>query len=160
MFTIASNTLRDSIYDMVYRVTVGAILSITDGVTDLYVISTYYQSDELVSQGNVLLTMLSINMLIQLVLVMVAYARKSLGVKLREILITLSFLRPTVDAYRISTNHEDDEITMDPLNEMIGNRCCELAAESIPGCVLQLLYGSPTQSKPVRTHWYRSELVH
>jgi len=42
MFTIASNTLRDSIYGMVYRVTVGAILSITDGVADLYVISTYY----------------------------------------------------------------------------------------------------------------------
>jgi len=45
MFTIASNTLRDSIYGMVYRVTVGAILSITDGVTDLYVISTYVVSE-------------------------------------------------------------------------------------------------------------------
>ena len=46
MFTIASNTLRDSIYGMLYRVSIGAILSITDGVTDIYVISTYVASEE------------------------------------------------------------------------------------------------------------------
>ena len=45
MVTIANKTLENSIYGMVYRVTVGAVLSITDGVTDLYVISTYVVSE-------------------------------------------------------------------------------------------------------------------
>jgi len=61
-----------------------------------------------------------------------------LAVKLREVLITLLFLRPAVDAYRISTNHEDGDHKMDSLAEMIMNKCAELACESIPGCVLQL----------------------
>jgi len=47
-------------------------------------------------------------------------------------------LRPAVDAYRISTNQEDGELTFDPLAEMLINKCYELSCESIPGCVLQL----------------------
>jgi len=43
-----------------------------------------------------------------------------------------------VDAYRVSTNHEDAEATIDPLSEMMVNKASELATESIPGCVLQL----------------------
>ena len=58
--------------------------------------------------------------------------------KLKELLICLFFLRPAVDAYRVSTNHEDEGATVDSLSEMMFNRCIELATESIPGCVLQL----------------------
>jgi len=55
-----------------------------------------------------------------------------------EILISLFFLRPAVDAYRISTNHEDDGASFDQLMELVCNKCIELTCESIPGCVLQL----------------------
>ena len=110
----------------------------SDGVTDIIVIMNYYKDKELVAQANALLIMVSMSMFCQLAIVMGNYARKSWGVKLRELLITLLFLRPAVDAYRISTNYEDSETKDEPLTEMIFNKCSELAFESIPGCVLQL----------------------
>jgi len=138
MLVIANNTLRDSLYGMVYRVTVGAVLSTVDAATDIYVISAYYKSEELYGQANAMLTMLLGNIIVQLFVVYVQYKRKSWSVIGKEVLITMTFLRPAVDAYRVSTNHDDKEVSMDPLTEMMFNKCSELALESIPGCVLQL----------------------
>ena len=138
MVVFANNLLRDSIYGMVMRVVVGAVLSSSDAVTDIFTISTYYNSEELYEQANVLLAMLLVNILIQLIGVIGQYRRKSWSVKVKEALITVLFLRPAVDAYRISTNQENDELTMDSLSEMICNKGSELAFESIPGCILQL----------------------
>jgi len=98
MLIIGNRTLHDSIYGMVYRVTVGALLSITDAVTDIYAILTYYKTPELISQANILLTMILTNTFIQLLFVLLQYKRKSNKTKLNEILITLFFLRPAVDA--------------------------------------------------------------
>jgi len=138
MLIIANNTLRDSIYGMLYRVTVGAVLSTVDAATDIYVISTYYKSEELVGQANTLLAMLSLNMISQLIVLYVQYKRKSWSVIGKEALITMLFLRPAVDAYRVSTNHEDKEVSMDQLAELCANKISEIACESIPGCILQL----------------------
>ena len=69
----------------------------------------YYQSDELTSQANGLLAMVSLNMCCQLFVVITQYKDKSISVKIQEALICLLFLRPAVDAYRVSTNHQDDE---------------------------------------------------
>ena len=55
MVVIANNTLRDTIYGMILRVSVGAVLSIVDAATDIYVITSYYESEELQSQANALL---------------------------------------------------------------------------------------------------------
>ena len=41
---------------------------------------------------------------------------------MKEILITLLFLRPAVDALRVSTNYKDDETTMDSLTLLIMNK--------------------------------------
>jgi len=138
MLVIANSTLRDSIYGMVMRVTVGAVLSTVDAVTDIYVISTYYEEEELVGQANALLAMLLGNLFVQLVLVYTQYNRKSWLVIGKEVLITISFLRPAVDAYRVSTNHDDKEVSVDQLSEMLINNGIELSCENIPGCVLQL----------------------
>jgi len=138
MLVIANNTLQDSIYGMVYRVSVGAVLSTTDAATDIYVISTYYKSEELHGQANAMLAMLLVNIFVQLFGVLAQYMRKSWLVIGKEAFITIMFLRPAVDAYRVSTNHEDEGVTVDALNEMILNKSVELSCESIPGCVLQL----------------------
>jgi len=135
---IANNLMRDSIYGMVLRVTVGAVLSTTDAVTDIYVIATYYEEEELVRQANALLAMLLGNLIVQFFCVYSQYRRKNWFVIGKETLITMSFLRPAVDAYRVSTSHEDKEASMDQLSEMICNKSSELGCESIPGCVLQL----------------------
>jgi len=138
MLVIISNLLRDNKFGLIFRVCVGAILSVSDAATDIYVISTYYESSELTVQGNTLLAMITTNMVCQLICMLAQNAKKNSWVKLREALICLSFLRPAVDAYRVSMNSEDDETTYNALTEMIINKVLELFCKSIPGSVLQM----------------------
>ena len=42
-----------------------------------------------------------------------------------------------VDAFRVASNHADNDLMFDPLVEMMTNKNVEMFAESIPGCVLQ-----------------------
>jgi len=138
MLVIAGNLLRDSKFGMVYRVSVGAILSMLDAVTDIYTISTYYRSENLSGQADALLTMMVLNLVNQLIVEFAQHGKKHNRVKLKELIISLLFIRPAVDAFRVSTNHQDDDDRFDPLMKMMFNKCCELAWESIPGCVLQI----------------------
>ena len=119
MLVMTNNLLRDSNYGMVLRVATGAALSSIDGVTDIYVINTYYNTDGLHGQANAMLAMLSTNIIIQLLFVLVQYKKKNWKVKVREALICLFFLRPAIDAYRVSTNHEDEETVLSQLTEMV-----------------------------------------
>ena len=128
MVDIFSNLLRDSKWGMVLRVSVGAFLSMLDGATDIYTISTYYQSDKLTWQANTMLAMVSMSMLVQVLTVLANYQKHPWPTKLKEILICLTFLRPAVDAYRVSTNHEDKIANFDPLQEMMSNKCAEVSA--------------------------------
>ena len=122
MLTITHLAPRDSIYGMVWRVSVGAALSMLDAVTDIYVIVTYYNTEGLRGQANAMLAMIATNMGIQILVVLGQYKKKSWKVKVKEVLICLFLLRPIVDAYRVSTNQEDNESTVDPLLEMIANK--------------------------------------
>jgi len=136
MLVLFNNLLRDSKYGMVFRVAVGAFLSTMDATTDLYTLYTYWNSG-LKVQAMVLLAMIVTNLAIQILVIFGQYQSKSWKRKLWEIVITLTFLRPAVDAYRVSTNHEDDDATIDQLAELCLNKGTEMGTESIPGCVLQ-----------------------
>ena len=107
---------------MIWRVCVGAALSTLDAVTDIYVIVKYWGTDGLRGQANAMLAMIATNMGFQIMIVLAQYKKKSWKVKVKEVLICLFFLRPAVDAYRVSMNHEDSEVAMDPLIEMIINK--------------------------------------
>jgi len=67
MAVMSNNLLRDSIYGIVLRVSVGAALSTIDSVTDIYVITTYYSSTDgqLIGKANALIAMISANMIVQ-----------------------------------------------------------------------------------------------
>jgi len=65
MVVFADNNLRDNKYGLIFRVTVRAALSTIDAATDIYVISTYYESAALATQANAMLTMLTLNMIMQ-----------------------------------------------------------------------------------------------
>jgi len=138
MLIIVDNTARDSMYGLVYRVSVGAALPMIDAVTDFYTISTYYQSQDLVGQANALVAMIVINLTLQTLVANALYRKRGDLAKLKETLICLFFLRPIVDAYRVSINHEDEELAVNSTSYMIINKSIELATESIPACVLQL----------------------
>ena len=89
MIAISNNLLRDNKFGMVFRVSVGAALSTIDAATDIYVISTYYQSKELYGQANAMLAMLLGNIIVQLVGVYTQYKKKSWFVIGKEVLITM-----------------------------------------------------------------------
>ena len=73
--------------------------------------------------------MISLNFVIQLGALLTQYRKKSLMSKLYEILITLTFLRPAVDAYRVSSNHDDDENNFDSLTEVSDEGRISLASQ-------------------------------
>ena len=115
---ITNNLLRDNKFGMMFRVGIGAALSMSDAATDIYVISTYYGKEELVVLANVFLAMISLNMIAQLIFVKANYQRSGWRVMLREFLITLMFLRPAVDAYRVVTSKGNDLALINPLHEV------------------------------------------
>jgi len=108
---------------------VGAFLSMLDGGTDIYTISTYYKSDKLTWQANAMLAMLLMNMFGQVLTVLGIYQKHPWQTKVKEILICLTFLRPAVDAYRVSTNHEEKMVKVNPLQEMMINKGTEVSAK-------------------------------
>ena len=93
-----------------------------DAVTDIYIISKYYNTEGLRGQANAMLAMIATNMFCQIGIVFVFYKKKRWQEKMKEVLICLFFLRPAVDVYRVSTNYQDSEATFDPLAEMMINK--------------------------------------
>jgi len=136
MLVIAQNLVRDSMWGVVYRVSVGVAFSTTDAATDMYTILVY-KAAGLTGRATALACMMGLNMLLQLGLVWFQYRKKPRKKRLYECAICLVFLRPAVDAYRVATNHVDKDLMFDPLVEMMCNKLAELFCESIPGCVLQ-----------------------
>ena len=66
LITIVNDLLRDNKFGMVFRVSVGAFLSMLDAGTDIYVISTYYQNPNLIGQAHFLLGQMSLCVFVQL----------------------------------------------------------------------------------------------
>ena len=120
--TVVARLSLCSIYGMIWRVSVGAALSMLDAATDIYIISKYYNTEGLRGQTNAMLAMIVTSMGIQIIVVLFQYKKKNWGVKMKEVLICLFFLRPIVDAYRVSTNCKDSEAMFDPLLEMMMNK--------------------------------------
>jgi len=111
-------------------------LTTVDTMTDVYMIYLYKENG-LHSNANTMIAMISTNVAIQLLTVLAVNKKKGWRKVLKEGLITLLFIRPFVDAWRVHNKHKDSETTTDPLTEMVMNKGIELATESIPGCVLQ-----------------------
>jgi len=111
-------------------------LTTVDTMTDVFMIYLY-KKNGLHSSANAMIAMIASNMFIQLVVVLAQNKKKGWKTLLKEWLITLLFMRPFVDAWRVHKKHEDSETIINPLAEMLANKGIELATESIPGCVLQ-----------------------
>ena len=116
-------------------------------VSDTTVIVSYFEEGRTV-QAYALISMVMTSLFVQGLCVLGQNSKKSRSVKLREIFFVVTFLKPAVDAYRVATGYEDDQLSMSPLKEMGFSKSTELACESIPGNVLQIyvFITSPTRS--------------
>ena len=81
--------------------------------------------------------MLAANTGCQTIIVFAFYQKKGWKRLLKELLITIFFLRPFVDCYRVRANVKDNTKVLGAVDEMMMNKGIELATETIPGCVLQ-----------------------
>ncbi|GMH93689.1 hypothetical protein TL16_g12697 [Triparma laevis f. inornata] len=116
----------------------GALLSSFDTMTDIYMIWTYYSTGE---NGFAIASLISLHTNIFGQLLIVYFQNRkhpSNGRLFKEILYTLSFSKPGVDAYRVAigAEHEVGSI-MDPKNEMMLTKGLELFTEAIPGALIQ-----------------------
>ncbi|GMH74049.1 hypothetical protein TrLO_g9753 [Triparma laevis f. longispina] len=119
------------------RLLSGALLSMFDTLTDLYMIWTYYATGGNGFANASLISLLA-NVALQIAIVLMQTRKQAKGRLFKEILCVVSFTKPGVDAYRviIGADNEAGSI-MDPKTEMIFIKCCELVAEAIPGTLIQ-----------------------
>jgi len=136
MVSVAKQLLVSSTAGLAKRVTLGALLSIMDMITDAGVIKTYQASGN-TSEANSLIAMIGSSLAAQLLMTYALNKKKSKWVILREFSFVVTFLKPAVDAFRVATGHEDKDTTFNPLLEMVTGKMIELALESIPGGLLQ-----------------------
>ena len=73
---IFNNLLRDSMYGMIFRISVGALLSTIDATTDIGILWSYFSAG-LYYEGYLLLAMLTCNMAIQLLFVLIQVSEQA-----------------------------------------------------------------------------------
>ena len=129
---IAKELMAASKLGLVKRVIIGALLSIGDMITDVFVIISYLENGD-TKQAYSLMGMISASIVLQLLIAYVQNRKKSKWALIRELLIVLSGLKPAVDAYRVATGYSDELSTFNPLEDMVCGKSTELACESIPG---------------------------
>ena len=92
-----------------------------------------YFSEGLDDSAITMMTMLATNTVCQMFIVLGIYQKKSWKRIMKELLITIFFLRPFVDCYRVKANVKDETMSLDAVEEMMVNKGIELATETIPG---------------------------
>jgi len=137
MQTIAKRLLASGNLGLKMRVFLGAFLSVGDLVSDMTVIVSYFEEGR-TGQAYGLISMVMMNLFFQALIVLAQNSKKSRSEILRELFFVVTFLKPAVDAYRVATGYEDDQLSISPLQELSMTKAMELAAESIPGNVLQI----------------------
>ncbi|GMH89181.1 hypothetical protein TrST_g12968 [Triparma strigata] len=115
-----------------FRFVFGAVLSISDTLSDIVLIYTYFPT----SQSGFAIACVScllFNIAVQLLVVFVQYKNHSFRRRFTESLYVLTFIKPGIDAYRV-INGSETEVGCDfsPKWELMLMRSIELFAESIP----------------------------
>ena len=153
LLRIATCLLKTADWGTKTRVVIGALLSFLDMATDINMVLQFFKGGQGLAARAIIITV-SLNLLLQLVIVYAQNRRKPGFVIVREMMIVLSCMKPGVDAYRVLQGGEKDPLlALDPLLEMVFSKATELALEALPGSVLQTLIflNSPTKTDPLRS---------
>ncbi|GMI52766.1 hypothetical protein TeGR_g10861 [Tetraparma gracilis] len=137
---IATELLGEASFGVKFRACLGAGLSIMDLFSDGAVVTEYFITGEN-DAAWALLAMVGVNTLCQLGITIIQTSglkkdkRKTMAL---EFLAVVAFLKPGIDAYRVSSGAEQQPgAPMSPMFEMTLSRCSELVFEALPGMVLQ-----------------------
>ena len=140
------------------RVMAGAVLSMTDLLTDVYVTNMFWRGKK---YGYFKASLASLVMSIGIQMLFVWGQNKKLGITrvVREWIPILLGYKPAVDAYRVATGAKQEVgIATNAMVEMTFMKCTEMFAEAIPGVIIQLM-AIATSDKEVGTSAWLSVAV-
>ena len=135
---LARGIVKSAAWGLMWRVSVGAILSFLDLTTDIYVGYEFFAQKRYLF-GGLTVGSIGLSMILQVVVVLFQNRKKFLSRIVKECIYVVSGLKAPVDAYKVAMGSEKEmDSFFDPLMEMTYSKMIELFAESIPGCVIQI----------------------
>jgi hypothetical protein len=156
--TISYSLLEEVPWGLKMRVTIGAITSMADLLTDVYVTYMFW-SDEKYGYFKASLASLATCIGIQMFCTWVQNTKLGVLRVLREWFPILIGFKPAVDAYRVAKGEKQKAgQTMDALTEMSYMKGVEMFAEAIPDVIIQLM-AIATSDKEVKTSAWLSVAV-
>jgi hypothetical protein len=133
--TVATRLLERSPYGLRLRLGIGAFLSICEVIIDLKVISSFF-IDGLWARAYAQIGLIAGALLFGLVL---CISRRGAGLRVVafEIVLTLIFLKPPLDAYRVAQGLKQHVgAALDPMTELVLGKMVSMVVKSIPSAVL------------------------
>ncbi|GMH92016.1 hypothetical protein TrST_g565 [Triparma strigata] len=137
---LGQGIVKTAAWGLMFRVIVGAVLSVTDLASDLFVLKQFWNGGkEMLVFRNATFASLTMSMGLQVLWVLIQYRKTELRRQTREILVVLTGMKAAADAYRVAMGAEKEKNTeIDPMTEMTFTKCVETFAESLPGVIIQL----------------------
>jgi hypothetical protein len=151
--TIAVNLFKNSKIGLKARVTFGAVTSMSDLLTDVYVTYMFRKNKK---YGYFKASLASLVVSIGIQMFAVWGQNRKLGIKrlVREWIPILLGYKPAVDAYRVATGAKQEVGTaLPPMYEMTFMKVIEMFAEAIPGVIIQLMAISTTDKDVSTSAW-------
>jgi hypothetical protein len=136
MNSMAFSLLKDGVFGLKVRVGFGALLSYFDMGSDIFMIYRFAQRGKFFYAYGTLIS-ICINLFLQCYFVYICNHRRGRKIIFQEIFITLAFMKPAVDAFRIATDAKTDDLSMfEQLHEAAISRATEVLAESLPASII------------------------
>jgi hypothetical protein len=136
---IGKGVVKTAPWGLTFRVTVGAVTSIFDLLTDVYVTYMFWRGKK---YGYFKASLASLAVSIGIQMIFVWGQNRKLGMLrvLREWFPILIGFKPAVDAYRVAKGGKQETgQAIDALTEMTYMKGIEMFAEAIPGVIIQLM---------------------
>ena len=136
MNAVAGAILAQVAWGVKFRAWLGAGVSAADGLSDAYMIKTFYDMGD-TANAKGLLAMVGANLALQGLIVYgqcQGLKKNRWRTALFEMLTVVSFVKPGLDAYRVASGAEQlPGAAVNPLTEMVYTKAGELFFEAIPG---------------------------
>jgi hypothetical protein len=136
---IGKGVVKAAPWGLLWRVTVGAVTSMFDLLTDVYVTYMFWRGKK---YGYFKASLASLLVSIGIQMLFVWLQNKKLGMLrvLREWFPILIGFKPAVDAYRVAKGEKQEAgQALDALTELTFMKGIEMFAEAIPGVIIQLM---------------------
>jgi hypothetical protein len=136
---IGKGVVKTAPWGLMFRVTFGAVTSIFDLLTDVYVTYMFW-SDKKYGYFKASLASLAVSIGLQMFCVWAQNRKLGMIRVMREWFPILIGFKPAVDAYRVAKGEKQEAgQSFDVLTELTTMKCAEMFAEALPGVIIQLM---------------------